>query len=109
MLFLFISSLNILFVLGRRWVAQGSQRARDNSIQCNLKLNNVLMRKMVCMVPFMKHSISFSFKNVNPISVDIISMKENHKKACVFEICIKRSNLKSDHSRTGIGVVPDRH
>ena len=31
---------------------------------------------MVGMVPFMKHSISFSFKIVNRISIDIISMKE---------------------------------
>ena len=58
------------------WVAQGSQRARDNSKQYNLKLNNVFLIMMVCMVPFMKHSISFSFNNVNRISIDIISLKE---------------------------------
>ena len=31
---------------------------------------------MVGMVPFMKHSISFSFKIVNRIFIDMISMKE---------------------------------
>ena len=54
------------------WVAHGSHRAKDNSIQCNL--NNVVLRMMVGMVPFMKHSISF--KIVSRISIDIISMKE---------------------------------
>ena len=56
------------------WVAHGSHRAKDNSIQFNL--NNVVLRMMVGMVPFMKHSISFSFKIVNRIFIDIISMKE---------------------------------
>ena len=56
------------------WVAHGSHRAKDNSIHCNL--NNVVLRIMVDMVPFMKHSISFSFKIVNRISIDIISLKE---------------------------------
>ena len=56
------------------WVAHRSHHAKDNSIQCNL--NNVVFRMMVGMVPFMKHSISFSFKIVNRISIDIISMKE---------------------------------
>ena len=48
---------------------------KDNSIQCNL--NNVVLRMMVGMVLFMKHSISFSFKIVNGIFIDIISMKES--------------------------------
>ena len=85
------------------WVAHGSHCAKDNSIQCNL--NNVVLRMMVGMVPFMKHSISFSFKIVNRISIDIISMKEinNLWFARVFELGIKRSNLKSNHHGTGIG------
>ena len=56
------------------WDAHGSHRAKDNSIQCNL--NNVVLRMMVGIIPFMKHSISFSFKIVNRIFIDIISMKE---------------------------------
>ena len=55
-------------------VAHGSHRAKDNSIQCDL--NNVVLRMMVGMVPFMKHSISFSFKIVNRISIDIISTRK---------------------------------
>ena len=62
---------------------------------------------LVCMVPFMKHSISFSFKNVNRISIDIISMNEITSRR-VYELAIKISNLKSNHHRTGIWVVPDR-
>ena len=46
-------------------------------------LNNVVLRMMVGMVPFMKHSVSFSFKIVNRISIDIISMKEIITSACI--------------------------
>ena len=82
-------------------VAHGSHRAKDNSIQCNL--NNVVLRMMVGIVPFMKHPISF--KIVNRISIDIISMKEitTSCMAHVFELGMKRSNLKSNHHGTGIG------
>ena len=66
------------------WVDQGSNRPRDNSIQYNLKLNNVFLRMMVCIERFMKHSISFSFKTVNRISIDIISMKEITRRRVYF-------------------------
>ena len=71
-------------------VAQCSHCAKENSIQYNLKLYDVFFRMLVCaMVPFMKHSISFSFKNVNSMK-EITSMRQ----ACEFELCIKKIKLE---------------
>ena len=60
------------------WVVQGyHDRAKDNSIQKNeIKYCGLDNDMIVGMVSFMKHSISFSFKIVNRIYIDIITMKE---------------------------------
>ena len=66
----------------------------------------------VGMVPFMKHSISFSFKIVNRISIDIISMKEKKKEIItswrVYSTLVSKHQTRNLITTIQVSVVPDR-